>query len=110
MLLDADKDRNIDMIGKKVSIFCGTYIAVGYRIQGGSPGRLRLRYAVVDQCRLSVRLCLSIPLKLHLQLSLSTTLIPLYFKIVSVELSKFKILVTAGRLRRNDLRYNSYSF
>ena len=47
MLLDTDKDRNIDMIGKKVSIFCGTYIAVGYRIQGGSPGRLRLRYAVV---------------------------------------------------------------
>ena len=46
MLLDTDRDRNIDVIGKKVSIFCRTHIAVGYRIQEGSPGRLRLRYAV----------------------------------------------------------------
>ena len=51
MLLDTDRDKNIDLIGEKMSIFCRTHIqydiAVGYRIQGGSPGRLRLRYAVV---------------------------------------------------------------
>ena len=41
-----DRDRNIDVIDKKMSIFCRTQIAVGQRIQGGSPGRLRLRYAV----------------------------------------------------------------
>ena len=29
-----------------MSIFCRTHIAVGHRIQGGSPGPLRLKYAV----------------------------------------------------------------
>ena len=47
MLLDMDRDKNIDLIGEKVSIFCRTHIAVGHRIQGGSPGPLRLKYAVV---------------------------------------------------------------
>ena len=42
MLLDTDRDRNIDLLGKKVSIFCWTHIAVGHRIQGGRPGPLRL--------------------------------------------------------------------
>ena len=46
MLLDTDRDRNIDVIGKKMSIFCQTHIAVGHRIQGGRPGHLRLKYAV----------------------------------------------------------------
>ena len=45
MLLDKDRDRNIDFLGKKVSIFCRTHIAVGHRIQGGRPGPLRLRSA-----------------------------------------------------------------
>ena len=45
MLLDTDRDRNIDFLGKKVSIFCRTHIAVGHRIQGGRPGPLRLRSA-----------------------------------------------------------------
>ncbi len=46
MLLDKDRDKNIDLIGKKVSIFCRTHIAVGHRIQGESPGPLQLKYAV----------------------------------------------------------------
>ncbi len=46
MLLDMDRDRNIDAIGKKITIFCRTHTAVGHKIQGGSPGRLRVRYAV----------------------------------------------------------------
>ena len=46
MMLDTDRDRNIDLKGKKISIFCRTHIAIGYRIQGGRPGRPRLRYAV----------------------------------------------------------------
>ena len=37
-----DRDRNIDLLGKKLSIFCRTHIAVGHRIQGGRPGPLRL--------------------------------------------------------------------
>ena len=32
ILLDTDKNRNIDLLGKKVSIFCRTHIAVGHRI------------------------------------------------------------------------------
>ena len=47
MVLDMDRDRDIDVIGKKMAIFCRTHITVGHRIQGGSPGPLRLRYAVV---------------------------------------------------------------
>ena len=43
MLLDMDRDTNIDFLGKKVSIFCRTHIAVGHRIQGGRPGPLWLR-------------------------------------------------------------------
>ena len=46
MLLDMDRDKNINLIGEKVFIFCRTHIAVGHRIQGGSPGPLRLKYAV----------------------------------------------------------------
>ena len=48
MLLDTDKNKNVDvdLIGKTVSIFCRTHIAVGHRIQWGSPGPLRLKYAV----------------------------------------------------------------
>ena len=46
MLLDTDRDKNIDLIGEKVSILCRTHIAVGHRIQSGSPGPLRLKYAV----------------------------------------------------------------
>ena len=42
MLLNIDRDRNIDFLGKKMSIFCRTHIAVGHRIQGGRPGPLRL--------------------------------------------------------------------
>ena len=45
MLLDNDRDRNIDFLGKKVSIFCRTHIAVGHRIQEGRPGPLWLRSA-----------------------------------------------------------------
>ena len=45
MLLDTDRDRNI-VISKKMSIFFWTLIAVGHRIQGGSPGPLRLKYTV----------------------------------------------------------------
>ncbi len=41
MLLDTDRDKNIDLIGQKMSIFCRTHITVGHRIQGGSPGPLR---------------------------------------------------------------------
>ena len=37
-----DRNRNIDLLGKKLSIFCRTHIAVGHRIQGGRPGPLRL--------------------------------------------------------------------
>ena len=48
MLLDKDRDRNIVLLGKKVYIFCRIHIAVGHRIQRGSPGPLRLRYAVAD--------------------------------------------------------------
>ncbi len=29
--------QNIDVVGEKMSIFCRTHIAVGHRIQGGSP-------------------------------------------------------------------------
>ena len=47
MLLDTDRDKNIDFLGIKVSIFCCTYIAVGHRIQGGGPAPLQLKYAVV---------------------------------------------------------------
>ena len=47
MLLDTDRDRNIDLLGKNVSIFCRTHTAVGHRIQGGRPGPLRLRSAAV---------------------------------------------------------------
>ena len=39
MLLDTDRNKNIDLIGKKVSIFCRTHIAVGHKIQGGKNGR-----------------------------------------------------------------------
>ena len=46
MLLDTDRDRNIDFIGKKVSIFCQTHMAVGHRIQGGSPAAFLNKYAV----------------------------------------------------------------
>ena len=46
MLLDTDRDKNIDLRGEKVSIFCQTHNAVGHRIQGGRPGPLRLKYAV----------------------------------------------------------------
>ena len=42
MLYDKDRDRNIDLLGKKVSIFRRTHIAVGHRILGGRPGPLRL--------------------------------------------------------------------
>ena len=42
MLLDTDRDRIIDFLGKKIFIFCQTHIAVGHRIQGGRPGPLRL--------------------------------------------------------------------
>ena len=42
MLLNIDRDRNIDFFGKKMSIFCRTHIAVRHRIQGGRPGPLRL--------------------------------------------------------------------
>ena len=48
MLLDTDRDKNIDLIGEKISIFCRMYITVGHRIQGESPGPLRLKYAVGD--------------------------------------------------------------
>ena len=34
MLLNIDRDRNIDFLGKKMSIFCWTHIAVGHTIQG----------------------------------------------------------------------------
>ena len=34
MLLDTDKNRNIDLLGKKVSIFYRTHIAVGHRNKG----------------------------------------------------------------------------
>ena len=47
MLLNMDRDRNIDFFGKKVSIFCRTHNAVGHRIQGGRPGPLRLPSAAV---------------------------------------------------------------
>ena len=53
MLLDTDRDKNIDFIDEKMSIFCQTHIAVGHRIQGGSPGPLRLKYAVVHHHRFS---------------------------------------------------------
>ena len=46
MLLDIDRDRNIDFLGKKMSIVCRTHIAVGHRVHGGSPGPLRLKYAI----------------------------------------------------------------
>ena len=39
MLLDTDRDKNIDLISVKVSICCRTHIAVGHKIQGGSPGQ-----------------------------------------------------------------------
>ena len=42
MLLNMDRDRNIETLGKKLSIFCRTHIAVGHRFQGGRPGPLRL--------------------------------------------------------------------
>ena len=42
MLLDTDRDKNIDLIREKMYIFCRTHIAVGHRIQGGRPGPLRL--------------------------------------------------------------------
>ena len=42
MLFNMDRDRNIETLGKKLSIFCRTHIAVGHRIQGGRPGPLRL--------------------------------------------------------------------
>ena len=42
MLLNIDRDRNIDFLGKKMSIFFWTHIAVGHRIQGGRPGPLQL--------------------------------------------------------------------
>ena len=45
ILLDTDRNRNIDLLGKKVYIFCWTHIAVGHGIQGGRPGPLRLRSA-----------------------------------------------------------------
>ena len=48
MLLDTDRDKSIDLIGEKESVFCRTHIAGGHRIQGGSPGPLRLKYAVGD--------------------------------------------------------------
>ena len=37
MLLNIDRDRNIDFLDKKMSIFCRTHIAVGHRIQGEGP-------------------------------------------------------------------------
>ena len=37
MLYDMDRDKNIDLLGKKVYILCLTHIAVGHRIQGGGP-------------------------------------------------------------------------
>ena len=46
MLLDTDRGRNIDILDKTVSIFCRTHIAVGHRIQRGSPGPLLLKYTV----------------------------------------------------------------
>ena len=49
MLLNIDRDRNIDFLGKKMSIFCRTHIAVGHRIQGGRPGPLRLPSAADDK-------------------------------------------------------------
>ena len=42
MLEDTDRDRNIDLLGKKLYIFCRAHIAVGHRIQRGRPGPLRL--------------------------------------------------------------------
>ena len=48
MLLDMDRDRNIDLLGKKLSIFCQTHIAVGHGIQGGRLGPLRLRSAAAQ--------------------------------------------------------------
>ena len=48
MLLDTDRDKNVDLIGEKVSIFCRTHIAVGHRIQGGRPGPLRLPSAAAS--------------------------------------------------------------
>ena len=35
-----DRDKIIDLIGEKESIFCRTHIAVGHRIQGGNPSPL----------------------------------------------------------------------
>ena len=34
MLLDTDRDKNIDLLGEEVSIFCLTHIAIGHRIEG----------------------------------------------------------------------------
>ena len=45
MLLNTDKDKNINLVDEKV-FFSRTHIAVGHRIQGGSSGPLRLKYAV----------------------------------------------------------------
>ena len=38
MLLNMDRDQNIDLIVQEESIFCRKHIAVGHRIQRGSPG------------------------------------------------------------------------
>ena len=60
MLLDTDRDKNIDLIGEKVSIFCRTHIAVGHRIQGGSPGPLQLKYALTHAILVFIRLTIFI--------------------------------------------------
>ena len=59
MLLDTDKNRNIDLLGKKVSIFCRTHIAVGHRIQWGRPGPLQLPSAAGRNDALLVKMTLT---------------------------------------------------
>ena len=55
MLLDTDRDKSIDLIGEKESVFCRTHIAVGHRIQGGSPDPLRLKYAVAPAYKMTLK-------------------------------------------------------
>jgi len=54
MLLDTDRDKTIDLIGKECLFFVG-HLAFGHKILVGSPGPLRLKYAVgsgavMDKC------------------------------------------------------------
>ena len=53
MLLDTNRDKNIDLIDEKVSILYRTHIAVRHRNQGGSPGRHLLKYAIASKQRIS---------------------------------------------------------